>query len=259
MLLALALLIALVAWACTAGGDSDDKKNASDKKSIASGSASPDPSAITPGPNPTNGANPPIPGGGTGTPGAGTSGASAGTAGQPGGQPGGQSTGQPAGTAGSGGTAPGGGKAAPGGGIWCTPNMIRVQIQPVESGKSAYNASQNVALKLIVTNQTGPTCYVDLAPSRAYIEVLSGNDRLWSSADCAAGAPTDVRQLQQGDAQAVSIIRDWAWTRSNAGQCATNGGQTKAAPADKAAYRAKGTLAGLEPSGEFVFTATVGK
>ncbi|MEU0935812.1 MULTISPECIES: hypothetical protein [unclassified Embleya] len=258
VLLALALLIALVAWACTAGGDSDDKKNASDKKPIATGTASPDPSAITPGPNPTNGANPPIPGGGSGTPGAGTSGASAGTSGQTGGQAG-QSAGQPGGTAGSGGTTPGGGKAAPAGGTWCTPSMIRVQIQPVESGKSAYNASQNVALKLIVTNQTGPTCFVDLAPGHAYIEVLSGNDRLWSSADCAAGAATDVRQLQQGDAQAVSITRDWSWTRSNAGQCATNGGQTKAAPADKAAYRAKGTLAGLEPSGEFVFTATVGK
>ncbi|MFF7247776.1 hypothetical protein ACFZBU_28165 [Embleya sp. NPDC008237] len=264
VLLALALLIALVAWACTAGGDSDDKKNASDKKPIATGSGSPGPSAITPGPNPTNGANPPIPGGGTGTPGAGSAGASAGTAGQSAGQTG-QSAGQSAGSAGSGGTtpgggAPGGGKAAPpAGGNWCTPSMIRVQIQPVESGKSAYNASQNVALKLIVTNESGPTCYVDLAPSRAYIEVLSGSERLWSSADCAAGAPTDVRQLQQGAAQAVSITRDWAWTRSNAGQCATNGGQTKAAPADKAAYRAKGTLAGLEPSGEFVFTATVGK
>ncbi|MFI6981972.1 hypothetical protein ACIBSV_25710 [Embleya sp. NPDC050154] len=258
VLLALALLIALVAWACTAGGDSDDKKNAADKKPAPSGSASPDPSAITPGPNPTNGANPPIPGGGTGTPGAGTSGASAGTSGQPGGQPV-PSGGQSAGTAGNSGAASSGGKAAPNGGTWCTPNMIRVQIQPVDAGKTAYNASQNVALKLIVTNQTGPTCYVDLAPSRAYIEVLSGPERLWSSADCVAGAATDVRQLQQGDAQAVSITRDWSWTRSNAAQCATNGGQSKAAPADKAAYRAKGTLAGLEPSGEFVFTAAVGK
>ncbi|WP_406285334.1 serine/threonine-protein kinase [Embleya sp. NBC_00896] len=148
-----------------------------------------------------------------------------------------------------------GGKAAPNGGTWCTPSMIRVQIQPVESGKAAYNASQNVALKVLVTNQTGPTCYVDLAPSRAYIEVRSGSERLWISADCAAGAATDVRQLQQGDAQAVSITRDWSWTRSNAAQCATNGGQSKAAPADKAVYRAKAILAGLESSGEFLFTA----
>ncbi|MFE3198660.1 hypothetical protein ACWGR4_11180 [Embleya sp. NPDC055664] len=266
VLLALALLIALVAWACTAGGDSDDKKNASDKKPIPSGSVSPDPSAITPGANPTNGANPPIPGGSTGTPG-GTSGASsgtsAGTSAGASGQPGGQSgqAGQSAGGAGTpgGGTVPGGGKPAPGGGTWCTPAMIRVQIQPVEAGKSAYNASQNVALKVIVTNESGPTCYVDLAPSHAYIEVLSGSDRLWSSADCAAGPGTDVRQIQQGASQAVSITRDWAWTRSDPRQCATNGGQTKAAPADKAAYRAKGVLAGLEPSGEFIFTATVGK
>ncbi|MGC0421290.1 hypothetical protein [Embleya sp. AB8] len=257
VLLALALLIALVAWACTAGGDSsDDKKNAADKKPIATVSGSPDPSAITPGANPTNGANPPVSGGSTGTPG-GSSGASAGTSGQPGGQPG-QSGGQSAGTAG-GGAVPGGGKPAPNGGTWCTSAMVRVQIQPVESGKSSYSAAQNVALKVIVTNNSGPTCYVDLAPKSAYIQVHSGNDALWSSADCAVGAATDYRQLQQGEAQAVSITRDWSWTRSNAAQCATNGGQSKVAPTDKASYRAKGVLAGLEPSGEFIFTASVGK
>ncbi|GCD97309.1 serine/threonine-protein kinase [Embleya hyalina] len=157
----------------------------------------------------------------------------------------------------AGGTVPGDGKPAPDGGTWCTPAMIRVQIQSVEAGKSAYSTAQNVALKVIVTNESGPACYVDFAPSRAYIEVMAGSDRLWSSADCASGPGTDVRRIQQGAAQAVSITRDWAWTRSNAAQCATNGGQTKAAPADKAAYRAKGVLAGLEPSGEFVFTATV--
>lgn len=259
VLLALALLIALVAWACTAGGDSDDKKNASNKKPGPSGSASADPGTITPGPNPTTGANPPIPGGSTGTPGTGgTPGTAAGTSGQPGGQPA-QTAGQSAGTAGTGGAVSAGGKAAPNGGVWCNPSMIRVQLLPVEAGKTAYNAGQNVALKLLVTNQTGSTCYLDLAPKNAYIEVLSGPERLWSSADCATGAATDVRQLQPGDAQAVAVTRDWSWTRSNAAQCATNGGQTKTAPADKAAYRAKGTLAGLEPSGEFVFTATVGK
>jgi hypothetical protein len=266
VLLALALLIALVAWAC-AGGDSDNKKNTAGEKPAPSGSASPAPTAITPGANPTTGVVPPLTTGGTnGTPvapGAGsTPGASGGAPNQPGGQPSGQPGAQQpgAGTAGTGGTVPGpgpgGGKAAPNGGMWCNPSMIRVQIQPTESNKTTYAAGQKVSFKLIVTNQTGPTCFIDFGIKGAYVEVFSGAERYWSSADCSTRQASDLRQLQQGEAQQITGTHDWTWTRSNASQCAAGEGQTPVNPAPSAgtAFYAKGMLTGLEPSGEFRFT-----
>jgi hypothetical protein len=266
VLLALALLIALVAWACSGGGDSDKKKNTADEKPVPSTSGTPAPGAITPGANPTTGAIPPATGGASGTPGGPGTGASSGatgaaSSGATGGAPnqpgGGQSSGQPA--AGNGGTVPGvpgGGKAAPGGGQWCNPAMIRVQVQPAEGGKTAYAAGQKVSFKLIVTNQTGPTCYIDFGVKSAYVEVFSGSDRYWSSADCSTRQASDVRQLQVGETQQITSAHDWAWTRSNAAQCASGDGQTAVSPAPQAGagFYAKGMLAGLEPSGEFHFT-----
>ncbi|MYV98633.1 hypothetical protein GT354_10135 [Streptomyces sp. SID3343] len=274
VLLALALLIALVAFACSRGGDSDKKKNtAGGGNPTPSTSGTPAPGAITPGANPTTGANPPpITGGASGTPGVpgtgstpgATGGQTGGAANQPGGQPGGQTAGQPGGqpganTAGNGGTVPGvpgGGKAAPAGGQWCTPAMIRVQVQSVDGGKTAYVAGQKMSFKLMVTNQTGPTCYIDFGIKSAYVEVFSGSDRYWSSADCAANPVSDVRQLQAGDTQQWSNVHDWSWTRSNAAGCASGQGQTPISPAPVAGagFYAKGMLAGLEPSGAFRFT-----
>ena len=264
MLLALALLIALVAWACS-GGDSDDKKNTANGTPTPSGSASGSPpGSIGPGTNPTEGAAPPITGaspgstpGTTGLPGIGDSGGTGGTeppAGTPtGGTPGTSGTPGASGGAGAPANPGGGGKSLPNNGTWCTPNMIRVQVQPAESGKTVFNAGQNVALKLIVTNQTGPTCYVEFAPKSAFIEVFSGSDRYWGSADCSSGAATDVRQLQQGETQQVALSHDWAWTRSDPAKCATDGGQTKVSPPGGTAFYARGTLANLESSGEYVF------
>jgi hypothetical protein len=152
-------------------------------------------------------------------------------------------------------TTPGpGGRTAPAGAVWCTPAMIRIQVQPTEQ-KTTYSPAQSIALRMVVTNQTGPTCYVDFGSKSAYVEVSSGADRYWSSADCSSRPTSDVRQLQQGGGQQVTVGFDWSWTRSDPTRCTVDGGQAKiASPTPGTAFNAKAELAGLEPSGLYMFT-----
>lgn len=69
-------------------------------------------------------------------------------------------------------------------------------------------------LTVAVTNAGATPCTRDLSGAQAALIVLSGADRVWSSADCASSAPV-VRTLQPG--RPVSLPVPWNRRRSSPG------------------------------------------
>ncbi|NUU25616.1 MAG: hypothetical protein HOV68_29545 [Streptomycetaceae bacterium] len=264
VLVGLAVLIALVAWACTAGGGGgDDKKNAGAESPAPSGSSGP-PGAIGPGAtNPAPGTDPGQPPGTTG--GTGTNpGANAGSG--PGGTGGGTAPG-----AATGGTVPGGANAgatgagtnggtngqAPagqpststgggtnvGGMLGCTyPGNAQLILTGDRPQDSRYRYGEQVKLTLEIRNTGTETCAVDMAQRSASVEITSGNDHIWSPADCASGQP-EITQIQPG--KSVTRTWTWSWTRSDPGRCS---GQAPnlATPPPGALFTANGKVAGMQ-------------
>ncbi|MEV4565258.1 hypothetical protein AB0K12_15965 [Nonomuraea sp. NPDC049419] len=52
---------------------------------------------------------------------------------------------------------------------------------------------------LVTLVNTGPVmCTADVGPRAMEVRITSGSDRIWSTADCVSGEGTDVEQLQRG-------------------------------------------------------------
>jgi hypothetical protein len=265
VLVGLAVLIALVAWACTAGGGGggkDDKKNAGAESPAPSGSPSA-PGTIGPGGTaPAPGANsgqPPGPSGGAGTapggnPGAGTGGSNGGTTGgtspgatNGGSVPGGTNAGANAGTngqppAGQPGTSTGAGTNV-GGMLPCTfPGNASLVLTGDRPQESRYRVGEQVKLTLEVRNTGAQTCAVDMSQRAATVEIKSGADHIWSPADCAANRP-EVTQIQPGTS--VTRTWTWTWTRSDPARC--NGqAPTLNTPPPGASFTAIGKVQGMD-------------
>lgn len=255
VLVGLAVLIALVAWACTAGGGDgkDDKKNTSASSTAPSGSGSPAPV----GPGPTDGAA----NGGptTGSPGA--TNPTGGAAGSPsGGNPG--ANGNPGATNGgatgpaNGGTGqappPGQQPGASNGGtvngiLACQfPGNTTLVVVGDRPQDTKYRVGEQVKLTLEVRNTGTQTCAVDMSQRTATVEIRSGNDRIWSPADCATGAQ-EITQIQPG--KSVSRTWTWNWTRSDPSRCTGNPPALNTPPPG-ALFQATGKVTGMQWASE---------
>ncbi|WTW95712.1 hypothetical protein OG216_21020 [Streptomycetaceae bacterium NBC_01309] len=245
VLVGLAVLIALVAWACTAGGgDGDDKKNTSAESTAPTGSGSPAP--IGPGPTDGTASGGPT----TGSPGA--TGPS-GTAGSPSGGASG-SPGATGGTAAPGANpgasqAPPPGQPAPTGGatvngmLACQfPGNAELVVTGDRPQDTKFRVGEQVKLTLEVRNTGRETCAVDMSQRAATVEIRSGNDRIWSPADCASGTP-EITQIQPGK----SVTRTWTWTwnRSDPARC-SGPAPTLSTPPPGALFTATGKVAGMQ-------------
>lgn len=63
---------------------------------------------------------------------------------------------------------------------------------------------------IVTVVNTGPVmCKTDVGPRALEIRITSGDDRIWSTADCVSGAGTDMRQLERG----VPYVRTLDWNR----------------------------------------------
>ncbi len=63
---------------------------------------------------------------------------------------------------------------------------------------------------LITLVNTGPVmCTADVGPRSMEVRITSGEDRIWSTADCVSGSATEVKQLQRG----VPWVRSLDWDR----------------------------------------------
>ncbi|WP_436787774.1 hypothetical protein, partial [Yinghuangia sp. YIM S10712] len=239
VLVGLAVLIALVAWACTAGGGGDDKKNASSEGSSPPPSAPASPGVIGPGaatganagtnpaqPGAASGANsggngaPVVPGTAGGTAGSGTAGNAAGAA------TAGAANGGATGTTGQGqapqqpgaanGGAVGGQAGKEGGAPQLLPCLYPGNATLVLTGdrpeNTRYRVGEQVNLTLEIRNTGTETCAVDMAQTSATVEIRSGNDLIWSPAHCASSAQV-LTQIQPG--KSVTHTWTWNWSRSD--------------------------------------------
>ncbi|MET9364639.1 hypothetical protein ABZX93_27530 [Streptomyces sp. NPDC006632] len=227
----IALLAVLVLWAVISGGGSGNRSGGTNK--------GPDPTqSITPGPSGSGPAISTAPGGrdasgGSGGSGSGGSGGSAGSAGSAG--SGGANSGDGGTSTGSGGSAgsdsgSGGGSSGGGGGAGdtgvrvpagssvptCAPGSLSLVLR---STKTSYEPGEKPRIEVVLKNNATSACKADLGPKGAVVTVTStGNDRVWSTEDCAPGDAGAFFQVPG----ASSITHTVEWDRSkSAPGCAT--------------------------------------
>ncbi|MCF2529365.1 hypothetical protein [Yinghuangia soli] len=260
VLVGLAVLIALVAWACAAGGGGDGKD---DKKNAGADSPAPTAPTGTPGPiGPGDAAGGTSAGGGTGTPGgtagtggnagatganSGATGANAGATGANGTANGGANAGGTAGT--TGGAVPpatgGGGNTTIAGMLACAyPGNAELVLIGDKPQDTKYRVGEQVKLTLEVRNTGKETCAVDLSQKTATVEIKSGADHIWSPADCVpADAKPEITQIQPG--KSVTRSWTWTWTRSDPARC--NGqAPALAAPPVGSSFAATAKITGIQ-------------
>lgn len=71
--------------------------------------------------------------------------------------------------------------------------------------------AQGVQPNFIITLvNTGPVmCSADVGPRSMEVRITSGEDRIWSTADCVSGEANEMKQLQRG----VPFVRSLDWDR----------------------------------------------
>jgi hypothetical protein len=72
-----------------------------------------------------------------------------------------------------------------------------------------YSGKGTPAFVLSVVNIGRLDCTVDVGPRAVEVRITSGDDRVWSTADCVSGDGTDVRRLRRG----VPHIKTINWDR----------------------------------------------
>ncbi|KIH97564.1 hypothetical protein LP52_18435 [Streptomonospora alba] len=92
----------------------------------------------------------------------------------------------------------------------CRPSDVVVTL---ETDKSDYAWDDKPKFKLTLVNTEDQTCTVDVGPESMELRVTSGDDRVFSTADCADGSDSDKQKLQRGvpDTTTVTWNRKRSW------------------------------------------------
>ncbi|NYH53261.1 hypothetical protein HNR06_002850 [Nocardiopsis arvandica] len=106
----------------------------------------------------------------------------------------------------SGGEAAGDGGSADGGELpaperpedHCRPQDVVVTFEFAEEDQQIYGAGDSPEFTVTVVNTNEQTCTVDVGGKALEIRIHSGEDRIFSTADCVKGEGTDERQLSRG-------------------------------------------------------------
>ena len=110
------------------------------------------------------------------------------------------------------------------------------------TNKATYSGGERPVLQLEVRNIGPVACVRDLGQAARELRVTSGNDRIWSSDDCAPGGDADVVTLAPGKAEVSTVT--WSGTRSRPG---CEGDEERATAGT---YRVNGRVGELRESGE---------
>ncbi|MFF0771959.1 hypothetical protein ACFYUK_23955 [Nonomuraea wenchangensis] len=83
-------------------------------------------------------------------------------------------------------------------------------VLSLQGGKDQIYAGGSRPSFIVTLVNTGPVmCRADVGPRDMEIRIMSGQDRIWSTADCVSGAGEDVAELQRG----VPYVRSLNWDR----------------------------------------------
>ncbi|MEX2292033.1 MAG: hypothetical protein WD794_17110 [Mycobacteriales bacterium] len=126
----------------------------------------------------------------------------------------------------------------------CQPEALKIQAS---ADRSSYRVGSSPRLSLSVENTGGGPCTRDLGQAAVELLVTSGEDRIWSSDDCAPGGAERVTTLQPRKPVVQRVT--WDARRSRPG---CTGGKERAEPGT---YRVTGRVGQLRVEGDaFRFT-----
>jgi hypothetical protein len=86
----------------------------------------------------------------------------------------------------------------------CSPKDLVLSLYA--SGKS-FGSGDHPSFRLDVVNVGSGACAFDSGPRSLNLVIMSGRDRIWSSADCASGPASKQVRLQRG----VPYTRNFSW------------------------------------------------
>lgn len=101
--------------------------------------------------------------------------------------------------------------STPSGPVACDPLSTKLSVTGFQSVKT--KGKQTFSLGL--TNNTAANCVLTLSPSTYVLKVSSGNDRIWTTADCTKLVPVKKTTLKPGASYEFKI--DWTLKRSKPG------------------------------------------
>ena len=84
----------------------------------------------------------------------------------------------------------------------CEDAVLRVEARSVDE---SYAVGEQRRLELTITNPGAAPCSRDLGQAAVELQVVSGDDRIWSSDDCAPGGEAEVTVLQPGQAESSTV------------------------------------------------------
>lgn len=131
---------------------------------------------------------------------------------------------------------PSSGPAAPAAPAPCADTALKVTAAV---GATNYPLGSLPQLTVTVTNTGAAPCTRDLALTRRTLTVLSGTERIWSSADCSSATPA-VQTLAPGKSVGLPV----AWNRRRSLPSCPTPQPPLAGPGT---YRLRGQLEGLPP------------
>ncbi|MCQ6556373.1 hypothetical protein NPS70_24785 [Streptomyces sp. C10-9-1] len=209
-----AVLVALLAWVFSSGGD-EGGKTAADGKG-----PTPAPT-ISAGPDPSGPAISQQPGGrdesGGGSGGSGSGGGAGGEGPDASGSPGtpGAGDGSGGGTGGSG-DAPGQQVPASSPLPSCAPSALKLTLRTTEV---SYAPGEKPSFELVATNTSAADCKADFGPKAAVLTVSDAEDEdVWSSEDCPRTAPPRLLRVPAGGTITHTVTWD---LRRSSDRCAT--------------------------------------
>lgn len=94
----------------------------------------------------------------------------------------------------------------------CEPSLLDIDMT-----RTGSVAGYPVTFGLSITNASEQSCSLDTASERLVVEVLSGEDQIWSSAHCQAGGEPELYVFGPGVSSTVNV--EWSGARSNS-ECA---------------------------------------
>ncbi|MEZ0076998.1 hypothetical protein [Planotetraspora sp. GP83] len=107
----------------------------------------------------------------------------------------------------------------------------------LQSGQDVYGKGAVPRFLLTVVSTGRVECTVDVGPRTLEMRVMSGGERVWSTADCVSGAGVDTQTLQRG----VPYVRTIQWDRHRSGtDCSSK--RPAAAPGTYVAAAREGQL-----------------
>ncbi|MFC9085227.1 hypothetical protein [Nocardiopsis dassonvillei] len=131
----------------------------------------------------------------------------------------------------------------------CRPQDIVVTFEYAEEDQEVYGAGADPGFKITVVNTAEQTCTVDVGGEAMEIRIHSGDDRIFSTADCAENKSSEKRQISRG----VPHEYTFTWERMRSFEDCRG----TEAPAQPGWYRANlhGDYAGDQPELPFQLKA----